>query len=527
MSIPYRRNCAPSSEDSEPSGKAAQKIDALADSERRYRAVVEDMPAMVCRFRPDGTLTFVNSFFCAYFSRYKDEMIGNNFFDFFPDETAVTMRQHIEKLTARSPVAVSEERSMQSNGEEIWQEWIHRALFDDQNELYEYQSIGRDVTETKKAADERAQLERQMQQAQKVEAVGMLAGGIAHDFNTMLSTVVGHAEMALLYLAQDSPARQDIQKILDTFQQARKLVNLIEIIGLGNKLKRSPVPVQPIIRESLELLRPALPANIDVRQDLAEEPLTVICDPQRLQQVIVNLCSNAQYSMQAGGGVLQVELVRETILPQQHEELPPGRYVCLKIGDTGGGMDARTLDRIFDPYFTTKEKDVGTGLGLAVVRGIVKKYRGTIDVESIPGKGTSFVVRLPALEPQQSAPSESRRILYVEDEAALADSGEKMIASLGYQVDTYLRPSHALAIFREQYQRYDLAVVDAAMPEIDGETLIRELLKIRPDLPVILCVGFNEAIDEDAPRIGARALETKPLDRNSLESTIQRMLGEP
>lgn len=521
----YRGKWVQDSDDAQSQGEACSRV-SLQDSEKRYRAVVEDIPVMICRFTPDGMLSFVNSFFCAYFSRYKEDMIGDNFFDLFPAETARTIKRFLQVLTPTSPVTVIEERSINSSGEEVWQEWIHRALFDDRGNLREYQSIGRDVTEQKKAQDERTQLERQMQQAQKVEAIGMLAGGIAHDFNTMLSTVVGHAEMALLYLAQDSPARRDIQKILDTFLQARKLVNLIEIIGLGNTLQRSPVPVQPVIRESLELLRPALPAHIDVRQDLMEEPATVICDPQRLQQVIVNLCSNAQHSMRETGGTLHIELTRENILPQQHDELPAGVYFCLKIRDTGGGMDPQTLNRIFDPYFTTKEKDVGTGLGLAVVRGIVKKYHGTIDVESIPGKGTSFVVRLPRLEPQRHDPTETRRILFVDDEEALAETGRELIAKLGYEVDAYCRSNHALAVFRNHPRRYDLAVVDAAMPEFGGDALVRELLNIRPDLPVVLCVGFNDAVgEEEARRIGARALETKPLDHRHLADTIRRLLN--
>jgi len=508
-------------------GEVERHAEMLMDSEKRYRAVVEDMPAMICRFRPDGSLSFVNSFFCAYFSRYKEEMIGNDFFDLFPRETARTLREHLQELTPAAPLAVIEERAVQSNGEEVWQEWIHRALFDDQGRLLEHQSIGRDVTEQKKAADERTRLERQMQQAQKVEAIGMLAGGIAYDFNNMLSNVTGHAEMALLYLSEDSPGRQNIQKIIDTFQQARKLVNLIEIIGAGNTLKRSPVPVQPVIRESLELIQAALPAHITVELDLIEEPITVICDPDRLQQVAVNLCTNAQYSMRESGGTLRVELRRETIAADQHRELPAGIYACLKISDTGGGMDPKTLSRIFDPYFTTKEKNVGTGLGLAVVRGIVKKYGGDIDAESRPDRGTTFVVWLPSLETQhRHQPSEKRRILFVEDEKVLAEAGAELLTKLGYEVETYRRASHALAVFRDHWQRYDLAVVDQTMTDMSGETLSRELLTIQPNLPVILCVGFNETMgEEDARRIGVRALETKPLDRQSLERTIDRLLN--
>jgi len=190
-------------------------------------------------------------------------------------------------------------------------------------------------------------------------------------------------------------------------------------------------------------------------------------------------------------------------------------------------MEPQTLKRIFDPYFTTKEKNVGTGLGLAVVRGIVKKYGGTIDVESVPGKGTTFTVRLPSLESRRRRdPSERPRILLIEDEEALAEAGEALIAKIGYAVETYRRPSHALAVFRDHSNRYDLAVVDGTLPEVNREILVKELRTMRPDLPIVLCVGFNDAMgEEDARRIGVQALEAKPLGLHSLKNTLRRLLA--
>jgi PAS domain S-box-containing protein len=378
----------------------AQADEALRESEKRYRAVVEDLPAMICRFLPDGTLTFVNSFFCAHYLKYKEELIGHNFFELFPDETREKVKRHFEALSPAAPMQVYEYRLKNRDGRDVWEEWTNRALFDDRADLVEYQSIGRDITEQKQAQDERARLERQIQQAQKIEAVATLASGIAHDFNNILSAVIGHSELSLLYLSEDSPVRQNITKILDAAYRARDLVHLIQLISLESEPKQKPVQLHQVVLEALKLLRASLPTSVEIVQTVTTHSDLVLCDASQMHQVVVNLCTNAGHSIPDSGGTLTV-LLEPVELDKKaaagYTELEAGSYVKLTVRDTGRGIDKKTLNRIFDPYFTTKEKNMGTGLGLAVVRGIVRKYGGSIDVSSKIGHGTVFTVLLPRI----------------------------------------------------------------------------------------------------------------------------------
>jgi PAS domain S-box-containing protein len=374
--------------------------EALRESEKRYRAVVEDLPAMICRFLPDGKLTFVNSFFCSYYTKYKEDLLNHNFFELFPTETRDKVKAHFDALNQQAPMQIYEYRLEDAEGRVYWEEWTNRALYDEQGHLMEYQSIGRDITDQKLAQDETAKLERQIQQAQKVEAVATLASGIAHDFNNILSAVIGHSELSMLYLSEDSQVRQNIKKILDAAYRARDLVHLIQLISLESEPKQKPVQVHLVIKQALKFSRASLPATIEIDQSIASESGMVLCDPAQMHQVVMNLCNNAGQSMLDSGGTLTVELEPVDLNKKaaaKYPELEPGPYLRLTVGDTGRGMDKKTLERIFDPYFTTKEKDMGTGLGLAVVRGIIRKYGGAISVTSTLGKGTTFTVLLPRL----------------------------------------------------------------------------------------------------------------------------------
>ena len=373
--------------------------DDLQESQIRYRAVVEDIPAMICRFTTDGTISFVNSAFCTYFARYKDDLIGHGFFDLFPAEAGQSMQRQLRALTRATPVTVFEHRDVGSNGRVTWQDWTHRALFDENDRVIEYQSIGRDITDQKQAQNERTLLERQMLQTQKIEAIGTLAGGIAHDFSNILAAVTGHAELALVYLPDKSPARENIQTILESANSARDLVDLIQLIRLDENSKLEPVQVHPVVQSALTVIQSTVPASIDIHKKLACESEMVLCDPIRLHQIVINLCTNAYQSMRDSGGTLTVTLASAEDAGKLAGDpnLKSGPYVQLTVSDTGRGMDEKMLERIFDPYFTTKEHQVGTGLGLAIVRGVVRTYGGSIRVSSLPGRGTDLTVLLPVL----------------------------------------------------------------------------------------------------------------------------------
>jgi len=510
--------------------------EALRESEKRYRAVVEDMPAMICRFLPDGTLTFVNSAFCTFYAQYNEDLIGQNFFDLFPSDTRDKVKDNFRPLDKATPMVVVEHRNVGQNGTLSWQEWTNRALFDENHRLVEYQSIGRDITEQKLAQDERAKLERQIRQAQKIEAVGTLADGIAHDFNNILSAVIGHCELSGLYLPKGSPANKNLTKILDAAYRARDLVHLIELISIENEPQQKPVHLHQVIKDVLELIQASLPATIKIEHQLISESDTVLGDPSQIHQVLTNLCTNAHHSMRENGGTLSVTLKAVELDSNdtaQHPELEPSVYTRITVSDTGLGMDETTLERIFDPYFTTKEQHIGTGLGLAVARSIVKKYAGIILVSSEVGKGTTFTVFLPrqidsaTVESDETNPMSSGqgRILFVDDEQALVDLGSEMLKNLGYHAESFTNPIQAQEIFSRQPDHYDLVITDMTMPQMTGTQLSKNLLKIRKEIPIILCTGFSERISDDrAKMIGIKALEMKPLQMHELAATIRKVL---
>jgi signal transduction histidine kinase/ActR/RegA family two-component response regulator len=433
-------------------------------------------------------------------------------------------------------MVVVEHRNVGQNGTLSWQEWTNRALFDENDQLVEYQSIGRDITEQKLAEDESAKLERQIRQAQKIEAVGTLADGIAHDFNNILSAVIGHCELSGLYLPKGSPAKKNLTKILDAAYHARDLVHLIELISIENEPQQKPVHLQQVIEDVLELIQASLPATIKIEQQLIGESDTVLCDPTQIHQVLTNLCTNAHHSMRETGGTLSVTLKAVELDSDdtaQHPELEPGAYARITVSDTGRGMDERTLERIFDPYFTTKEQHIGTGLGLAVARSIVKKYTGVILVSSDLGKGTTFTVFLPrqidsAMDETEEAnprPPGQGRILFVDDEQAQVDLGSEMLKNLGYHTESFTNPIQAQEIFSRQPDHYDLVITDMTMPQMTGAQLSKNLLKIRKKIPIILCTGFSERISDDsAKKIGIKALEMKPLQMHELAATIRKVL---
>ena len=387
-------------------------------------------------------------------------------------------------------------------------------------------------------------LQEQLIQAQKMEALGTLAGGIAHDFNNILAAVMGYTELTLLSLPEKSHLADQLNHVLKASLRARELVEQILTFSRQTSQDFLPQPIQIglIIEEALKLIKSTFPSTIQLKQNIASIGKVVI-DPSQMHQIIMNLCTNAKHAMQQNGGTLTVALTDVNIEAQaeildRHPDLRPGPYVRLAIKDTGHGMAPEVSKRIFEPYFTTKEKDVGTGLGLAMVHGITKNCGGTVSLLSEVGKGTAFYVYLPRTDLDQalketaestavrSAPTGSERILFVDDEPELVDLGREMLTHLGYQVITKPNGTEALMIFREKPHHFDAVVTDMTMPKMTGEILARELINIRPEIPIILCTGFNEQINEKkAKAIGIKAYLMKPLTLNLLARTVRAVLN--
>lgn len=375
-----------------------QAEESLKESERRYRAVVEDMPAMVCRYLPDGELTFVNGAYCNFVNKKKEELIGRYFFNFFSDEEQKKVKTLISSLNKKKVIATSENMTKAREGDICWQIWFHRALFNADGDLVEYQSLGRDITETKLAEDEKDQLERQIRQIQKMESIGALARGIAHDFNNILWAITGNIEFAVLNLSNKKETKSSLKYALKLSDRAQKLIRQILTFSRNEESELKPIKLDIITKEAIKLLSSTLPASIKIKQNIDANAGLVNADPTQIYQVLMNLCTNADHAMRDQGGILEISLEKSNLkkrLKTWDTDLVPGQYVRLTVKDSGRGISPGNIDKVFDPYFSTKTKKEGTGLGLSVVHGIIKSHKGAITVKSSLGQGTLFTIYFP------------------------------------------------------------------------------------------------------------------------------------
>jgi signal transduction histidine kinase/CheY-like chemotaxis protein len=405
-------------------------------------------------------------------------------------------------------------------------------LLRDQNTILEQK-----IAERTKAL---AQSERQLQQVMKLQAIGTLAGGIAHDFNNILFPIVGYTELTMDDIPADSQARKNLEEILKATNRAKGLVQQILTFSRQGGQERKPLKVQFLIKEALKLLRATIPSTIEIECNVTDECGPILGDPTQIHQVVMNLCTNAYHAMQQTGGKLEVTLKEIDISYEKSVErvgMKVGPYLELTVKDAGHGMEPEVLERIFEPYYTTKEQGKGTGLGLSVIHGIIKNHGGDISVSSQPGKGTTFSVYLPVIddievetEPRETAAASqgSEHILLIDDEKQIIDIEQQLLERLGYKVTPKTDSEEALEEFAAMPDRYDLVITDMTMPKMTGDQLARELMGIRPDIPVILCTGFNESITEEkALAMGIDKFIMKPIVKDELANAIRTVLDNP
>jgi two-component system, cell cycle sensor histidine kinase and response regulator CckA len=401
-----------------------------------------------------------------------------------------------------------------------------KSLRDYQNHL---EALVKERTSDLKRANE------MLQQVQKLEAIGTLAGGIAHDFNNILTAMIGYTQLAQIESEPDSQQHY-LSEALQACNRAKELINQILVFSRHQVQERKPILIAPIIEEGIKLLKSSLPSTIQIAQDTTNPSAMVLADATQIQQILMNLCTNAFHAMREKGGRLEIRLVNEEVKPDKiagSPNLTPGEFAKLIVSDTGHGIEPTIVDRIFDPFFTTKGPGEGTGLGLSVVYGIVRDHGGAIQVASEPGKGTTVSVYLPLIEAgkpiQEEAPERmiggSERILLVDDEAPVVEVATEMLTSLGYRVTAGMSSRETLELFRARPNDFDLVITDMTMPDIRGDHLARELLKIRQNIPIILCTGFSEMISEEKARdIGIRRFVMKPLFMKDLARVIREVL---
>ena len=406
-------------------------------------------------------------------------------------------------------------------------------IFDREGHFQYFQGFNFDVTEKK-------ELEAQLQQARKMEAIGTLAGGIAHDFNNVLYAMMGYTELSIGLVPEGSEVKKYLNRAMKSADRAKEMVQQILTFSRQAEKQKKPIRVQSILKEVGDLIRTSFPSTIEIRRDVDPECGPIMADSTQIHQIIMNLSTNAYHAMEDKGGVLGLRLIQEEIDPDDSENiqgLEPGGYLKLIVEDTGSGIDGGIVGRIFDPYFTTKAAGKGTGLGLSVVHGIVKEHGGDIRVFSEPGKGTAFHVYLPLLESgtddagdksAEPVPKGAERILFVDDDEMIADLALGMLGSLGYQVTSCAGSLEALEVFRGRPDEFDLLVTDMTMPHMTGSELASEILKIRPDIPIVLCTGFSEQLTKErAMALGIRAYLEKPIAYKEMARVIRRVLEAP
>jgi PAS domain S-box-containing protein len=496
----------------------------------RLATAIEQAGESVVITDSHGKIVYVNPSFEAITGYTQQEAVGQNPRILKSDEHTKEFYKDMWNTITNGTVWRGHLINKKKDGTLYDEEATISPVKNTSGKIINFVAVKRDVTEEIKWEDK-------LRQAQKMEAIGTLAGGIAHDFNNILSAIIGYTELAEYEVPEGSKTRKNLREVLNAGRRARDLVKQILAFSRQGEQERKPLQVSHIIKETLKLLRASLPTTIEIRQFIENETGIIEADPTQLHQLLMNLCTNAAHAMNNNGGILEVG-IRDVEVGREDRgsaflNVPHGTYVMLTVRDTGHGMSVEVLNRIFDPYFTTKEKGDGTGLGLAVVHGIVKSHGGAITVYSEEGKGSTFNVYFPAIKKkvvQNEAKPEllftgHQRILFVDDELPLVDIGKKMLEHLGHKVIIRTSSLEALEAFRSSPDKFDLVITDKTMPQMTGFDLAKELKRIRPDVPIILCTGFSDTTDVDkAKAVGVSGLVMKPIVTSEMAETIRRVL---
>lgn len=511
--------------------RAAQKL--LEESEERFRNLVESAPDAIF-IQAGGFFTYLNPSAAKLFGADSPvELVGTPVMDRYHHSFHEKIRERLHQLAVfKQQVPLQEQKWIRLDKTPVDVEatevpTLHSGLFG-------ILVFARDISERKKVELEKKKLEAQLRQAQKIEAIGTLAGGIAHDFNNILAPIIGYTEMVLSEMPEPSPLRSDLEQVLQASYRAKELVRQILVSSrFTQEQQMAPLDVSMVVKEALKLLRSSLPTTIEIKQEI--ETVAALADPTQIHQVVMNLCTNSAHAMN-DSGILEVKLEKVRLDSDCDDlsanSLPTGLYLKLTISDTGCGMDAKTMERIFDPYFTTKGVGKGSGLGLAVVLGIVKRHGGMISVRSEPGEGSAFIIFLPSVDGKPepikdsalSPPAGTESILLVDDEPQVVEIGARLLERLGYRVTASTDASDALMVFRSRPDDFDLVITDYTMPKMNGIDLAREILEIRSGTPILLCTGYSEHVTPASVETLGLRLILKPYGIKELSEMVRKLI---
>ncbi len=511
----------------------------LRDSEERYRLIVENADEGIWVFDARGRTSFVNPKMAQLLGYDAGEILGRTLDDFIGSAQRTQAAQDGAGLPSDA-AGRREVEFRRKDGSALWTLMATTPILDPADHHTGALALVTDITETRQADATRVQLEAQLRESQKMEAIGTLAGGIAHDFNNILAAILGNVALAQEQVATSDAACSSLEQIAAAAARARSLVQQILAFSRRQPHKLVSQPLRPLIEESVRLLRPILPALVEIELTLADAPLEVEADETRLQQVMINLCTNAWHALKGGAGRITIGLDAADLDATSAQRLgvSPGRHAHVWVSDNGCGMDEATRARVFEPFFTTKPVGQGTGLGLSVAHGIVAAHHGAIAVDSKPGQGSRFdlyfplrasraVVAPPSAMTTEPPRSHGQHVLYVDDDPVMGLMVQGLLQRSGYSVTCFDDPREALEALRAQTVAFDLVVTDYNMPGLSGLDVARELARLRPGLPVVISSGFvTEEVLAQSRRLGVRSVLQKEYTLEKLVDTVHLALAE-
>jgi PAS domain S-box-containing protein len=517
-----------------------EAAEALRESEGRFRTVFMSAPVGIAIAKPEGEFITVNESFCKMLDYTEEELVGMTFIDItYPEDRDETRRLNREVWRGERSFYQTDKRYLRKDGHPIWATIRATAIRASNGEMRYWVGIVEDISERKKGDEERERMQVQLRQAQKMEAIGTLAGGIAHDFNNLLQAIQGYAELLLLSKENEGSGRRELQEIIRVSKRAGTLTQ--QLLTFSRKVESNlrPIGLNHEVEQVRGLLERTIPKMINIQLQLAEDLNLVNADAGQVEQVLMNLAVNAKDAMPDGG---KLTIRTQNVVLNEgacltHAEARPGEYVLLAVTDTGHGMVRQTLERIFDPFYTTKGVAKGTGLGLSIVYGIVKNHDGFITCSSEPGQGTTFGIYFPKVvgevasleqeDPEAPLASGTETVLVVDDEAFIRDFAYQILNRFGYRVLTAPDGERALEVYRETMDGIDLVILDLIMPGMGGRTCLVELLKINPQVKVLITSGYSpDGPTKETLNAGARGFVSKPFEARELLKRVRGILDE-